>query len=95
MVHELKIKNVTIVHARCEDFHPDKCFDSVLSRAFASIKVMLAKTQHLMCKDGQFLAMKGSYPERELQQVPQGFNVLGVHKLNIKGLPAERHIVCI
>ncbi len=94
-VHDLKLKNVTVVHARSEDFHTEKGFDSILSRAFASIEVMLAKTQHLLAKDGKFLAMKGTYPEQELKHIPPEFHVLGVHKLNIKGLAAERHLVCV
>ncbi len=93
VVYEMKIKNVEIVHARCEDFKPEKCFDSILSRAFASIKVMLEQTQHLLCQDGQFLAMKGIYPAQEIQEIPKNFNVIGVERLNIKGLDAERHLV--
>jgi 16S rRNA (guanine527-N7)-methyltransferase len=44
---------------------------------------------------GQFLAMKGLYPQEELAALPPGFELLGVHKLIIKGLAAERHLVCI
>jgi 16S rRNA (guanine527-N7)-methyltransferase len=95
LVFELKIPNVEVVHSRCEDYHPDKCFDSIISRAFASLKVMLATTQHLICKHGQFLAMKGVYPEHEIQDIPEGFTMLGVHTLKIKGLDAERCLVVI
>ncbi|MEO8965305.1 MAG: 16S rRNA (guanine(527)-N(7))-methyltransferase RsmG [Gammaproteobacteria bacterium] len=94
-VFELKIKNVSVEHARVEDFKPIKTFDSIITRAFANIKVMLETTQHLLAEDGQFLAMKGVYPEAELKDIPAQFNVLAVHKLIIKGLLAERHLVCV
>lgn len=92
---ELNIKNVEVVHARSEDFKPLQGFDSILSRAFSSIQVMLAKTQHLLADNGQFLAMKGIYPEQEIQEIPADFMLLASHKLVIKGLAAERHVICI
>lgn len=95
VIHELKIKNVSVFHERCENFQPEKCFDTIVSRAFAAIKVMLTTTQHLVCEQGQFLAMKGQYPEEEITAMPDHFKVLAVHELKIKGLDAERHLVCI
>jgi 16S rRNA (guanine527-N7)-methyltransferase len=94
-VAELKLTNVEVIHARCEDFKPKVKFDSIVSRAFSSITVMLAGTQHLLADQGQFLAMKGVYPEQELAHIPSGFIVSNVHKLTIKGLAAERHVACI
>ncbi len=95
VVHELKLANVEVIHSRCEDLHPEQLFDSILSRAFASLRVMLETTQHLVNKYGRFLAMKGIYPESEIQELPQGFKLLAIHKLVIKGLDAERHLVCL
>ncbi|HSW69171.1 MAG TPA: 16S rRNA (guanine(527)-N(7))-methyltransferase RsmG [Gammaproteobacteria bacterium] len=94
VMYELELKNVEVVHARCEDFIPSKKFDSILSRAFASIQVMLESTEHLLAKDGQFLAMKGLYPEAEIKIIQPPFYITAVHKLAIKGLEAERHLVC-
>lgn len=95
VVLELKLKNVEVVHARCEEFHPEQGFDSILSRAFASIQVMLAATQHLLNQNGQFLAMKGIYPEQEIREISDEFKVVTVHSLKIQGLDAERHLVCV
>lgn len=94
VVLQLKINNIQIVHQRVEDFHPKKHFDCVLTRAFASIKVMLNATQHLLGKEGVFLSMKGLYPEKELEEIPENFTVFRVHALRINGLNAERHLVC-
>jgi 16S rRNA (guanine527-N7)-methyltransferase len=95
----LGINNIEIIHARCEDFGAKnpvpEPFDSIVSRAFSSIAVMLERTQHLAADGGQFLAMKGIYPEQEIQEIPADFSVTEIHKLTIKGLAAERHVVCI
>lgn len=95
VIYELNIKNVTVVHARCEDFQPKTGFDSIVSRAFASIQVMLDVTQHLVCEDGQFLAMKGVYPDAEINAIPAKFTLLHVKKLKIIGLDAERHLISV
>lgn len=95
VIHELGIKNAEVVHARCEDFHHEARFDNIISRAFSSIAVMLANTQHLLSRDGQFLAMKGVYPAQEIEEMPTGFVLQGVHQLVIRGLAVERHVVCI
>lgn len=92
---DLALKNVEIIHTRCEDFKSDHPFDSIVSRAFASLKVMLEKTQHLSGEKSIFLAMKGNYPEHELLEIPKKFKVDAVHPLTIKGLDAKRHVVCL
>lgn len=95
VICELQIKNVSVFHTRVEDFHPERCFDSIVTRAFSSLKEILLATGHLACHEGQFLAMKGAYPEKEIQEVPEEFRVQSVHALRINGLNAERHLVCI
>lgn len=94
-MYELPLNNIEVVHARCEDFKPVQKFDSILSRAFASIQVMLETTQHLLSEQGQFLAMKGVYPDAEIKAISSEFEVIAVHNLEITGLEAERHLVCI
>lgn len=95
VMYELKLQNIEIVHSRCEDYNPVQKFDSILSRAFTSIQVMLETTQHFISEQGQFLAMKGLYPEAEIQAITPEFNVIAVHKLLMTGLDAERHLVCV
>jgi 16S rRNA (guanine527-N7)-methyltransferase len=94
VVHTLGLKNVTVVHARCENFR-EKCFTSVITRAFATLATMLHATEHLLQTDGQFLAMKGLSPTTELAAVPNHFKVVAVTPLIIKGCDVTRHIVCI
>lgn len=92
---ELKIKNIEVVTARAEEFHPEKGFDSIITRAFSSLKDMLEITGHLGRPEAQFLAMKGVYPEAEIQEIPEGYRVMNVLALRVNGLDAERHLVCM
>lgn len=91
----LKLKNIEIVHARSEDFHPSECFDTILSRALASLAKMMAITQHLICPHGRFVAMKGLYPKQEIEELASGIKVSDVVQLQIKGIHAERHVVIL
>lgn len=91
----LALTNINIVHSRAEAYSDAQGFDSIVSRAFAAINDMLRLTRHLLAPGGQFLAMKGIYPEEELQQIPESYRVIACHPLAVPGLPAERHLVCI
>lgn len=94
-VAELNLRNLIAIQTRVEDFSPDRCFDSVLTRAFASIYAMLKATQHLACTDGYFLAMKGKPPTVELQALPGDFMVDVIHTLQVPELSAARCLLMI
>jgi 16S rRNA (guanine527-N7)-methyltransferase len=93
-IAELGLTNAEAVHARCEDFHPDHCFDSILSRAFGTIRLFLESTAHLLCPKGRFIAMKGKYPHDEIKEVPTDFVLQESGQLDIKGINVERHVLC-
>ena len=92
---ELGLTNLTIETGRVEHFHSTKSFDTVLSRAFSSIsQFLLIAGAH--CKpDGVMIAMKGEYPEAELQTIPNGYTVKAVLLVDVPLLNAQRHIVKI
>lgn len=91
----LKISNVEVVQARVETYKPKICFDTIISRAFSAISDFLANTNHLLCSEGEFLAMKGQYPQEELTAVNSDFNVIEIKPLEVPELNAERHLVRI
>jgi 16S rRNA (guanine527-N7)-methyltransferase len=93
-VGELGLKNVEVVQTRVENYRPAAKFDTLVSRAFASIADMLTHARHLCAPRGRFLAMKGVYPEEELAAVPSGF-VTEVVALTVPGLAADRHLVIL
>ena len=89
---QLQIDNITVINQRVEDYHPGPVYDAVLSRAFASLKDMLDGTEHLCKENGCFLAMKGQYPERELQEIKKPYKVLSI---TWPGNQADRHLIII
>lgn len=93
-VGELGLKNVEVVQNRAENYRPSATFDTLVSRAFASIADMLAATRHLCAPHGRFLAMKGVYPEEELAAVPAEMAIETV-ALRVPGLAAARHLVIL
>jgi len=94
-VIELGLKNVTVVDARAEEYRPESGFDSVISRAFATLADMLAVAGHLAAPGGQFLAMKGICPEQELAELPADYRREEIHSLEVPFLGAERHLAIL
>lgn len=102
-IAQLGLKNVTAVHSRVEDYWPgsagriddSKKFERIISRAFASLEDMLRLCQHLCQKEGRFLAMKGQIPEQDIAQLPKGFKIVEINKLEVAGLNAQRHLIQI
>ena len=89
----LGLDNITVHNLRVEDFLPEQGFDVVLSRAFASLEDMVAGCKHLLVESGSFMAMKGQFPEQELEAIKKECTVAAVHKLEVPGLLEERHLV--
>ncbi|MFV8818899.1 16S rRNA (guanine(527)-N(7))-methyltransferase RsmG [Haliea sp. E17] len=89
----LRLDNMTVHHARVEEFHDGGVYDAVLSRAFASLSDMVTGCRHLLAADGSFLAMKGVFPEAELQAVQDQCELRASHPLKVPGLDAERHLL--
>ncbi len=90
---QMSLTNVTTVHARAEDYKPKERFDSILSRAVGPIENFVNWCGHLCVSGGRLLAMKGRFPEAELEALPNGWKVAEVHRLVIPTLDEERHLV--
>jgi 16S rRNA (guanine527-N7)-methyltransferase len=91
----LGLKNVAVVHARAEDFHPTTPFDSILSRAYASLRLFIETTQHALSPSGKLIAMKGKSPEDEMVNLPTEWQAQKPVRLSMKGMDVDRHIVCL
>jgi 16S rRNA (guanine527-N7)-methyltransferase len=89
----LGLDNMTVHQARVESFQPDAAFDTVLSRAFATLADMVAGCRHLLARDGHFLAMKGLHPAAEIEAVTGSCDICAVHTLRVPGLAEQRHLV--
>lgn len=89
----LGLANVEVVRARAEKYADGQGFDVVLSRAFASIADFIAAAGHLARQGGRLLAMKGAFPEAEVEAMPGDWRLEAAHKLSVPGLPGQRHLL--
>jgi 16S rRNA (guanine527-N7)-methyltransferase len=89
----LGLSNVAVVRARAEAHRDEEGFAVVLSRAFSSSGDFLRTAGHLARPDGRLLAMKGVFPESELEDLPAEWRLQAVHKLSVPGLPGRRHLL--
>ncbi|MDD5578490.1 MAG: 16S rRNA (guanine(527)-N(7))-methyltransferase RsmG [Methylobacter sp.] len=91
-VLELKLNNVEVCHNRVEKYHPEKNFNTVITRAFAGLSDIVELTGHLLTKGGILLAMKGRRPDAELEQISEMKTVIPVR---VPGIEAERCLIRI
>ena len=92
---ELGLENVEVVHERVEKYIPEKRFDGVISRAFASLQDMIHWTDHLCTEKGIFLAMKGLYPVEEIELLPDNFELHRSIRLDVPDTEGERHLLIL
>lgn len=92
---ELGLDNLQVVNSRVEGFSPDQPFDGIVSRAFSSLADFTALTRHLGTADTRWLAMKGLYPEEELQALDDDFSVRDSVELAVPGCVASRHLLIL
>ena len=91
---KLALTNVKVEYCRVERFLGQN-FSSICSRAYSSLEEILTQTEHLIEKKGAWLAMKGVYPQKEVECLLSSFELKKVVPLTIPGLAAERHLLII
>ena len=89
----LKLANIHPLHQRVEDLDRDQSFANITSRAFASLKAFAEASRSCAGESSRLLAMKGTHPEKELEELPEWVNIESIEKLTVPYLHAERHLV--
>lgn len=92
---ELGLDGVQVVHQRAEAYRPRELFDTVITRAYASLRQMVETCGHLCAPAGRLLAMKGREAGGELRELPDGYRWERTIALGVPGLNAARHLVVI
>ncbi len=92
-LRRLGLREARVAESRVEAVTGE--FDCITARAFATLADMLDWGGHLLAPEGRWLALKGRFPQDELDGVPAGFVVEDIHRLDVPGLDAERHVVII
>ena len=82
VVKELFLENVTLVHARAEEYGKNhrECFDVVTARALSSFPILLEYSASLLKVHGHLIAMRG------LDDSSDGINALKVLNLKINNV---------
>lgn len=91
----LQLGNVKELQGRVEEYKPERRYDGVISRAFASLTDMIEGSQHLLTPGGCFYAMKGRYPDKELSELPKGYKVDQAIELEVPTLDQQRHLIIV
>lgn len=89
----LKLSNIQPLNQRVETLDKKELFANITSRAFASLLQFVEAVKPCTHVTTRLLAMKGGYPDKELEELPAWVNVQSVEKLDVPYLHADRHLV--
>ena len=92
-IMELKICNIETICCRIEDFHPEKIFSTIITRAFGRLSKFYRLSRHLLSPNGTLLAMKGTGISEELAELDQRTVTAQIHTLRIHGITGQRSLV--
>ncbi len=92
-VIELGLANARAVASRVEDYTSDARFDVVISRAFSDLRTFAESALRQVADNGVIVAMKGAFPQAEIDALPNGVDVAATPALDVPGLDAQRHLV--
>ncbi|MBA1146652.1 16S rRNA (guanine(527)-N(7))-methyltransferase RsmG [Ectothiorhodospiraceae bacterium WFHF3C12] len=90
---ELGIDNIHPEQARVERFAALGAFDTVISRAYGSLRLFYRQTAPLCAPGGRLVAMKGRLPQSEIAELADDEVTFRSHRLTVPGLEAERHVI--
>ncbi len=94
-VRTLGLMNVEPLQARVEALRPERPFDTVLARAFAPLPELLETVAPLCGNDTRVLAMKGKWPQAELDALPPRWRMADSHTLTVPGLAEARCLIVL
>lgn len=89
----LKLSNIHPLQQRVEKLAENTMFANIVSRAFASMREFVEAVRPCADETTRLLAMKGAYPDKELENLPEWVKVDSVEPLSVPYLHAERHLV--
>ena len=92
---ELGLDNLNIIHGRAEACPPDTRYHQISSRAFTALANLVDWCGHLLADGGEFLAMKGQFPDDEVAALPAPWQVREQHALVVPECSGERHLLIL
>ncbi len=92
-VIELRLSNADVHVGRVQTWRPAQRFACVITRGFAELADFISACRHLLAPGGALAAMKGVFPQAELEGVPAGTECRDVRRLQVPLLEGQRHLV--
>lgn len=89
----LKLDNVSIENKRVEHYDCHSQIDIVISRAFSSLARIVELCSKVTDNRGILLAMKGTYPQQEIAELPKGVEIARAIQLQVPGIEASRYLI--
>jgi 16S rRNA (guanine527-N7)-methyltransferase len=97
---DIGLKNIQIIQQRVENYQPlnrsEEEFNTLVSRAFASSDMLFSSCGHLLnnlSENGRIIFMLGK--QKQLEALPNRYNVVDIHNIEIPNLEAQRHIAIV
>jgi len=94
-VLELGLTNVEVIHGRAVQCRPEQPFQQISSRAFTALDNLVNWCGDLLANDGEFLAMKGQFPDDEVSALPESWQVAHQQSLSVPGFDGGRHLLIV
>ncbi len=94
-VRQLGLGNARVAESRAEALDEPGAYDAITARALATLAQIIAAGGHLVAPGGRLLAMKGQRPDAELAALPADWQLQAMHRLQVPGLDAERHLAVV
>ena len=91
--NQLRLANIEIKETRVENFQVEQGYDCVVSRAFASLGLMVKTCRHLLSKQGRIFAMKSASVHTELEEIADVAELIALKEIKVPGLEETRYVV--
>jgi 16S rRNA (guanine527-N7)-methyltransferase len=91
---EIGVNNVEALHGRVETLEP-RPFDTVVARAFAALPDLVTHVAPICGSQTRVLAMKGKWPQDEVDALPPGWHHEGSRPLTVPGLEESRCVIVL
>ena len=92
-VAQCNISNAEVVQSRVEDYHAEKPFDIIVSRAYASLSSFVDSVQHLSQPETILLTMKTGLGTEEAGALDSTKYLIEETRLQIPGISSNRSLV--
>jgi 16S rRNA (guanine527-N7)-methyltransferase len=92
-VAQCNISNAEVVQSRVEDYHAEKAFDIIVSRAYASLSSFVDSVQHLSQSETTLLTMKTGLGTEEAEAIDSTKYLIEETNLQIPGITSSRSLV--